>query len=227
MADDALVLSERVGEAIVLLTLNRPLKKNALSIALRDQMSDHLAELAGTPWLKVVIVAGAGSAFSAGFDLGEFGAAANDEAAGRRLWESSDRYHRAFLDFPLPMIAAVRGVAMGGGFDTAVMCDLRIAGHDAKFGHPEVAFGDVVYCPLHDLVGGAFARDLCLTGRIVDAPEALKIGLVGEVVAPEAVRDRSIALARDIAKAPREVLMRTKAKIIKRCGINFTTTLDL
>ena len=150
-------------DGVVTLTLNRPEKRNALSIELREAISDALDALAGDDGVKVVIVTGAGDVFCAGFDLREFERMDEPEIADR-LWPSSDRYHRACVDFPLPMIAAVNGPALAGGFDLAVMCDIRIASPKAAFSHPEISFGDVVYGPLHDLVGGAVARDLCLRG---------------------------------------------------------------
>ena len=120
-------------------------------------------------------ITGAGDVFSAGFDLGEFTRAAEDPAFGAELWASSDRFHHALLTFPLPLVAAVNGPALAGGFDLAVCCDVRIAADTARFAHPEFTFGDVVYSPLHELVGGAVARDLCLTGRPIDAAEALRL----------------------------------------------------
>ena len=125
------------------------------------------------------------------------------------------------------MIAAVNGAAMGGGMDTAVLCDIRLASQAATFGHPEAAFGDVVYAPLHDLIGGAAARELCLTGRRIDASEALRLGLVSEVVAPDALSERALAVAKQVASGPREVLLRTKAKIIARAAVAFKSTLEL
>jgi 1,4-dihydroxy-2-naphthoyl-CoA synthase len=110
--------------------------------------------------VKAVIITGAGDVFCAGFDLKEFERAGTDSEFGKALWASSDRYHRACIEFPLPLIAAVNGPAIAGGFDLAVMCDIRIAAQEARFAHPEITFGDVVYGPLHDLVGGAVARDL-------------------------------------------------------------------
>lgn len=217
----------RPAEGVALLTLSRPERKNALSIALRDAVTAHLASLATDTSTRVVILTGMGSAFSAGFDFQEFQLAASDRALHERLWASSDAFHKALLEFPLPLIAAVNGAALGGGMDTAVLCDIRVASQDARFGHPEAAFGDVVYAPLHELVGGAIARELCLTGRIVDAAEALKIGLASEIVEPGRLLDRAQELALSIARTPRPILLRTKAKIVARARIPFTTTLEL
>jgi enoyl-CoA hydratase len=212
------------GLAVV--TLQRPERRNALSIALRDEMSDALDALADDDALRVAVVTGAGAVFSAGFDLDEFGRLGEPEfAAG--LWASSDRWHRTVLEFPLPLVAAVNGAAYGGGFDLAVMCDLRIASTEARFAHPEHSFSQVVYAPLHDLVGGAVARDLALTGRVVDAEEACAIHLVTRVVSADELLDDAVAVAREIARAPRDVLLHMKRKIARRAGISFGATLDL
>jgi enoyl-CoA hydratase len=224
---DSLIALNRASTSVAVLILNRPDRKNALSVALRDEVTEALASLAIDADLKTVVLTGAGSAFCAGFDLGEFQLAAGDPAFETRLWESSDRYHEAFLTFPLPIVAAVNGPAMGGGFDTAVMCDLRTASQAARFGHPEIVFGDVVYSPLHDLVGGAVARDLCLTGRTVSAEEAKSMGLVSTLFDASSLLAETIAIAEVIARAPRAVLQRTKAKFIARAGIEFRTTLQL
>lgn len=224
---EPLVVLERPDREIVRLTLNRPDKKNALSIALRDAVSDALDELKRDTALKCVVLTGAGGAFSAGFDLAEFQTAVADPAFHRTLWASSDRYHELLLKFPLPIIAAVNGAAMGGGMDTAVLCDIRIAAETASFGHPEASFGDVVYAPLHDLIGGAAARELCLTGRRIGAAEALCLGLVSETVAPDRLAGRALELAQSIAHGPRDVLLRTKAKIVARASIAFKATLEL
>ena len=216
-----------VTDAVVTLTLSRPEKKNALSIALRDEVTAALGALAADAQVKVVVITGAGDTFSAGFDLGEFKQAAGDPEFRRRLWESSDRFHVACLGFPLPLVAAVNGPAIAGGFDLAVMCDLRIAARTATFSHPEIAFGDVVYAPLHDLVGGAVARELCLTGRAVGAEEALRLRLVSSVVPPGDLAAETSRVAAQITRAPREVLLRTKAKVIRRAAVAVGATLDL
>jgi enoyl-CoA hydratase/carnithine racemase len=112
---EQLIVLERPADNIVVLTLNRPDKKNALSIALRDAVSDALDTLRQDTSLKCVILTGAGTAFSAGFDLSEFQASFGDRDFHAQLWASSDRYHRALLGFPLPLVAAVNGPALGGG----------------------------------------------------------------------------------------------------------------
>ncbi|HXX90155.1 MAG TPA: enoyl-CoA hydratase/isomerase family protein [Acidimicrobiales bacterium] len=226
-ADAPVLLVDRGAEHAVL-TLNRPRRRNALSVALRDAVSDALDELAASPEIKAVVVTGAGDVFSSGFDLKEFERAAGDDDFNRVLWASSDRFHRTVLCFPLPLLAAVNGPAIAGGFDLAVMCDLRIAATTARFAHPERSFGEVVYGPLHDLVGGAVARELTLGGRELSAAEALAVHLVGEVVEPAALTAQvATALAR-ICVAPRQVLERTKAKALRAAGVHpERTTLDL
>jgi enoyl-CoA hydratase/carnithine racemase len=214
-------------EGIASLTLDRPEKKNALSIELRDRLSDVLDALSADEAVRVVVLTGAGDVFCSGFDLREFEQAAEDPEFAKRLWASSDRYHRTVLEFPLPTVAAVNGPAIAGGFDLAVMCDLRVAAWGARFSHPEVTFGDVVFGPLHDLVGSAVARDLCFTGRVVDASEALSMHLVSRVVPAEALAETASEVAAQIARVPRDLLLRTKAKVLRRAGITPGGTLDL
>jgi enoyl-CoA hydratase len=225
-AMEQLVRLSPVTDGVVTLTLDRPARKNALSIALRDEVSDAVERLARDEAVKVIVVTGAGPVFSAGFDLGEF-RELGDPAAAKRLWDSSDRFHHVLLECPIPTLAAVNGPALAGGFDLAVMCDLRIAATSARFAHVEVTFGDVVYGPLRELVGGAWARELALTGREVDAAEALRIGLVSEVVAPEALAEAAAARAAAIARVPRPLLLRTKQKILRRADLRPGATLDL
>jgi enoyl-CoA hydratase len=218
---------EQAGDGVATVTLDRADKKNALSVELRDKISDALDALAADEAVKVVVLTGEGNVFSAGFDLKEFERGMEDPAFGEQLWASSDRYHRTVFEFPLPIVAAVNGPAIAGGFDLAVMCDLRIAADTATFSHPEVTFGDVVYSPLHDLVGGAVARDLCFTGRKVDAAEALALRLVSRVVPPADLPAAATETAGQIARVPRPLLLRTKAKVLRRAAIAVEGTLDL
>jgi enoyl-CoA hydratase len=209
---------DRPSDGVAALTLNRPEKRNALSIALRDEIADALDALAEDATVKCLVITGAGPTFCAGFDLREF--ENPDPDFQSRLWASSDRYHHTVLTFPLPTIAAVNGPALAGGFDLAVLCDIRLAATTARFAHPEREFGDVVYAPLHDLVGGAVARELCLTGRPVEAEEALRMGLVSRVLPPDELLAAALELAAATATAPRDVLVRTKAKALRRMGVD-------
>jgi enoyl-CoA hydratase len=113
------------------------------------------------------------------------------------------------------------------GFGVLALSVQACASSGPTFSHPEIAFGDVVYSPLHDLVGGAVARELALTGRVVDAQEARRLGLVASVVPPAELEGEVARYARLITRAPREYLLRTKAKIIRRAGIPPGATLDL
>jgi enoyl-CoA hydratase len=216
------------GERHATLTLNRPERRNALSVQLRDAISDALDELAEDQSTKAVVLTGAGTVFSAGFDLKEFTRATDDEQFQADLWASSDRFHRTVLGFPLPLVAAVNGPAIAGGFDLAVMCDLRVAANTATFSHPERAFGDMVYGPLHDIVGGAVARELTIGGRELTAEDALAVHLVGAVVDPEDLMDAVAKVLEKVCVAPRDVLVRTKAKALRQAGGDLSRrTLDL
>ncbi len=213
-------------DGVAWLTLDRAAKRNALSTALRDEISDALDALAADGSVRCVVVTGAGDVFCAGFDLLEF---ENPEPAFQdALWASSHRFHHTVLRFPLPTIAAINGPALAGGFDLAVMCDVRIASTTARFAHPEREFSQVVYAPLHDLVGGAAARYLTMTGVTIDAAEALRLGLVSQVVEPGELHAVVRGLAAQTATAPRDMLMDTKRKALRRAGIDpDAETLDL
>jgi len=209
----------QVGDdGIALVTLARPDKRNALSIRLRSELMDALAGWADDEQVRIVVLTGEGAAFSAGFDLGEFG----QPELARAIRHNSTAYHRAVWSFPKPTIAAVNGPAMGGGFDLALLCDMRIASSAAVFGHPEIKFGaPPLFTPLRWIVGDGIARDLCLTGRPVDAEEALRIGLVSRVVAPAALLDEAAAAARQIAEAPQRALQATKRYLSGNQGFGF------
>ena len=208
-----ILLEQRPADGVVRLTLHRPDERNALSVQLREAVSDALDRLAGDATVKVVVLTGAGAVFCAGFDLREF--ERTDPEFQERLWASADRFHARVRTFPLPLVAAVNGPAVAGGFDLAVMCDLRVAVEGAWFAHPEYAFSPVMYEPLHDLVGGALARRLCFTGERLPAAEALRVGLVGSVVAPAELDAAVAELTGRITRASREALLATKAAVIR------------
>jgi len=216
---------EQLDAAIWRITVDRPAKRNALSIAVRDAMSDVLDALAPRPDLKVVIVTGAPPVFSAGFDLDEFAAAEADPALADRLWTSSNRWHAALRNFPLPLIAQVNGPALAGGFDLATMCDLRICSASATFGRPEVTFAAPIYSIVRDLLGGAVARELAFTDRRLDATEAHRLGLVSAVVPDADLAEAAVAWAHQVAIAPADGLRHSKALAV--AGAKYATDADL
>lgn len=209
---------EREKGGVCVLTLNRPGAKNALSIQLRREISAALDALAGEAAARCLIITGAGGVFSAGFDLKEF---SRPELHGE-IFEASAKYHRDVWNFPRPVIAAVDGAALGGGFDLATLCDIRICAEGAFFAHPEIKFGaPPLFTPLRWLVGSGVARNLCLTGRKMGAEEALRTGLVSEVTARESLAARAREIAAEILKAPDAALACAKRYMVENEGRGF------
>jgi enoyl-CoA hydratase/carnithine racemase len=208
---------EEKAEGITVITLNRPERRNAISILMRQEISLCLERLKATSRLGIVVFTGADSSFSAGFDLDEF----KQRERFRELHESSTRYHRDLWYFPVPTIAAVNGPAMGGGFDLATFCDIRICSPRAVFGHPEIKFGaPPLFTPLRWIIGDGLARDLCLRGRRIDALEAYRIGLVSEV-AEEDLLGRALAIGKSILEAPLGSLRFVKGYLVHNAGMGF------
>ena len=195
---EAVIHAVRDGH-VVTLTLNRPAKRNALSAKVRDGLVAELAKAAGDDGVGAVLLAAAGDHFCAGFDLDEI-AAADDPAA---VFAHANAYHHHVHTFPKPIVAAVRGSAVAGGLDLALMCDIRVAGASARFGQPQVKHGiPAAFDLTASVVGDAAARDLCLSGRVIDSADALRIGLVHQVVADADLADVARDLAETIAATP-------------------------
>ena len=203
-----LLLVER-RERVALLTLNRPEKRNALSLDLRAQLVETLAALAADDGVAAVAVTGAGSAFCSGMDVSEFG---GDRAHRQRIVELSVAMFGAFARFPKPALAAVNGPAVAGGFAIALLCDVRIASETARLGFSEPPGVPPSYAAARAALPAALARELTLTGRIVHAGEAADLGMVSEVVEPDALLPRALELARQIADAPAAPI--TKERIL-------------
>jgi enoyl-CoA hydratase/carnithine racemase len=201
-----------------LITLNRPEKRNALSILMRQELSLCLHRWQSDDKIGVVIITGEGQAFCAGFDLEEF----RQQELFYQILESSRHYHHDLWSFPKPIIAAVNGPAAGGGFDLATLCDIRICTDSAFFSHPEIKFGaPPLFTPLRWIVGAGLARDLCLTGRRIDAREAHRIGLVSSVEEGGLLLERAIQLAECILEAPRDTLRFVKGVFRENEGKGF------
>jgi enoyl-CoA hydratase len=188
-------------DGIATITINRPDKRNALNAVVRREIVEVLDELRDDANARVIILTGAGDrAFIAGADISEFAerTAIEQRAAmtGRRLFEE-------IAAFPKPTIAMINGFALGGGCEVALACDLRIATRSAKLGQPEIRLGILPggggTQRLPRLVGPGRAMRLVLTGELIDATEAERIGLVDWVVADGTLRDRTMEIAITIA----------------------------
>jgi methylglutaconyl-CoA hydratase len=181
---------------VTTITLNRPDKRNAMSYELID---DLLRALAASRDAGVVIITGAGKAFCAGMDLDNL-REITSHSHQQNLADSQKMadLFRAIYDFPAPTIAAVNGAAVAGGCGVATLCDFTIATTEAKFGYTEVRIGflpAIVSTFLLRQVGEKIARDLLLTGRIIGADEALRLGLCSEIVEPERLMSRAEEIA--------------------------------
>lgn len=198
------------------ITFNRPEKRNALSFQMIADVLTALDSVERSDAL-VVIMTGAGKAFCAGMDLDELKSLTGKSQAENV--EDSRRMAQLFrriYDFPLPTVAAVNGAAIAGGTGIATMCDFTLAVPEAKFGYTEVRIGfipAVVSSILVWQVGHKIARDLLLTGRIFDAAEAHRLGLVNEVVASEQLMTRARELASQLKESSPTSVRETKRLI--------------
>ena len=199
------------GEVAVV-TLQRPEKRNALSIDLRLELADAFARLANDNGIACIVLTGAGTAFCSGMDTSQFG---GDREHRRRLVETSTGAFHAVGRCPKPVVAAVNGPALAGGFALALLCDVRIASEQATFGYPELPIGiPPSYAAARAAVSPGVARDLCLTGRVLDAAEALRLGIVLEVCRPEELQGAALAKGEAIARMPRAAILETKRRIL-------------
>ena len=213
-----IILEHVEAGKIAVLTVNRPQALNALNAATLDELANVLARVAADPELRVLLITGAGEkAFIAGADITAMQGMSALEA--QAFSEKGQRVMQAIEALPIPVIALVNGYALGGGCELAMSCDWIIAAERAVFGQPEVnlgippGFGGTQR--LSRLVGRSLALELVITGRQIKADEALRIGLVNEVVPPEQLTGKGLAMARLIAaKAP--VAVRVSKQAVQR-----------
>jgi enoyl-CoA hydratase/carnithine racemase len=206
------LLSIERRDDVALVTLQRPEKRNALSIDLRLELAGAFSSLGEDGGVGCIVLTGAGSAFCAGMDVTQFG---GDAEHKRRLVETSTGAFEAIGSCPRPVIAAVNGPALAGGFALALLCDLRIAARGATFGFPELPRGiPPSYASARAALGLAAAAEVVLTGRVFGAEEARRLGAVNEVTDDEQVLSRSLDLAATIAAAPRSATLESKRRIL-------------
>jgi len=222
-----------VKDGIATLTLNRPDRLNALGGTLREDLLDAITRAGADPEVRVMVVTGAGKGFCAGGDV----KAMNEANEGQRtrplmdkIAPSRDRTLFALRDAPQPIIAAVNGAAAGAGMNLALACDIRIASTAAKFSqafvrrglHPD--WGGTYFLPR--AVGMAKACELIFTGDVIDAPEALRLGLVSKLVAPEELMPTAYDLARKIAAGPPVAIRLAKRALHRNAESDLRSALE-
>jgi enoyl-CoA hydratase len=220
MAYETLIVEQRGGVALV--TFNRPHALNALNKILLDELLEVLGRFEGDDGVDVVVLTGSEKAFAAGADIKEMkdfsymDAYLSDHTAG---WNKVTTFRK-------PLIAAVAGFALGGGCEVALMCDFIIAADTARFGQPEITLGVLPGMGgtqrLTRAVGKAKAMDMVLTGRMIDAAEAERIGMVARVVPAEKLLEETMAAAEKIASYSRPSVMMAKESVNRA----FETTLS-
>jgi Enoyl-CoA hydratase/carnithine racemase len=200
-----ILLRENVG-SIAILTLNRPEARNSLSEALLVALSDAFTEIACEPKIRAVLLAANGPAFSAGHDLKEFKQHRSDSDRGRAyfkyIMELCSTVMQQIVNLPQPVVAAVQGVATAAGCQLVASCDLAVASTAAKFATPGVNVGLFCSTPMVALsrnVARKHAMEMLLTGDMISAEDALRIGLVNRVIAPGTEREEALALGGKIA----------------------------
>jgi 2-(1,2-epoxy-1,2-dihydrophenyl)acetyl-CoA isomerase len=223
-----------VRDRIATLTLNRPERLNALGDSLRDDLYDAVAKAAADPNVGVLVITGAGRGFCSGGDvkaMSERGRpGAESPPPSERLSPIRDRTVLAMRDCPKPIIAAVNGAAAGAGMSLALACDMRVASTAARFSQAFVKrgitpdWGGSWFLPR--VVGTAKAVELIMTGDTIDAAEALRLGIVNAVVAPEALMDETLKLARKIADGPPVAIQLAKRAIYHNQDVDLRSGLE-
>lgn len=213
-------------DGVALVTIDRPDALNALSFDLLDQLADAMEALDANPACRAIVLTGAGTrAFAAGADIRELAGQTSASLHEEGRFSVWDR----LAAVGLPTIAAVRGVALGGGCELAMLCDMIVAAEDASFGQPEIRIGVMPGAGgtqrLTRAIGKARAMELIMTGASIDAPTAARYGLVNRVVPAEATVDAALDLAARIAALPPLAVRAAKAAILAAEEVGLRTGL--
>ncbi len=204
-----------VEDGIATLTFNRPEKLNVLNAEMISEIAAVLDQTAKNPKIRVLLITGQGRAFMAGADIKDF--LKLDPLTARQFAEVGQSVAGKLEQLPIPVIACVNGFAMGGGCEMAMACDIIYASEEAKFGQPEINLGIIPGFGgtqrLARLVGKGLAKELCLTGRIVDAAEARAIGLAARVFPAASFKEECPKVARSLAAKGRLSLRAVKQTI--------------
>jgi len=210
---------EIADDGVALLELNRPDRLNAFNRTMIGEWREALEQIAGDPRVRAVVLTGAGRAFCAGGDADEMTEMQTASNVGRKnyLWQSIQKIPLAMERLEVPVIAAVNGTARGAGLDMALMCDIRVCGTSSTFAESYINMGvlsgDGGTWFLPRVIGVSRALELLWTGRVVDAVEAERIGMVNHVVADAEVRNEGLKLARQIAAQPPQAVSLMKRAV--------------
>ena len=211
------------------ISLNRPQVVNAYNIQMRDDFSEALSAVQLDQEVRALLITGEGRGFCAGADLTEFGSAPSQVIARQVRWERDIWGQLVNLD--KPVVAAVHGYCIGSGLEIALLCDLRIAAAGTVFALPEVQLGMIPAAggtqTLPRSAGRSQALDLLLTGRRIQAEEALTMGLVTRLSAPESLRNQARRLAEDLADLPTEAVTAMKGLLRHGMDLDLLQALDL
>jgi enoyl-CoA hydratase len=218
-----MLLTERQGK-ILLLTLNRPDKRNALHPDLVVELLATLEATANDDGLQVVVITGAGQAFCAGLDLEH--TLGKTQQPGSKFGIVFDLFHRIYT-LPQPVLAVINGPAIAGGFDLAQFCDLRLCSPNAVFSQAEINLGltQMMY-PLYKTIGIARAKELAMTGAVIEANEAYRIGFVNHIYPSDKLMNEAMKLAETLAAKPREALFETKRLSRELLELNYDEAIE-
>ena len=210
-------------------SLNRPEVLNAYNIQMRDDFSQALAAVADDPDVTALLISGEGRAFCAGADLTEFGTAPSQVVARQVRWQRD--VWGQLLGLSIPVVCAVHGYCIGSGLEIALMCDVRIAARDTVFAMPEVQLGMIPAAggsqTLPRNIGPSRALDLLLTGRRLDAQEALELGLLTRLADAGDIPAAGMALAQELATSPRPAMAAAKTALAQGLDLNLRQGLEL
>ncbi|MBI4259997.1 MAG: enoyl-CoA hydratase/isomerase family protein [Actinobacteria bacterium] len=220
-----------VEDGVARITLARPDKRNAMNLTVFDELGRAAQAAVEDPSVRAVLVRGEGPSFSAGIDLSVFvELAGQDRPAFERLIRTAQRPFWTLAAADTPSVAAVRGHALGAGFQLALACDLRVAAEDVRFGMLELRFGILPDLGgnhrLASLVGPARAKELTWTGRLVEADEALRLGLANRVAPADRLDEEAETLARQLAGAPPLPVAAVKSIVDRAASSGLEASMD-
>lgn len=227
MADPDPLIVERPSDAVRLLRLNRPERRNALNVPLRMRIAEEVTKAISDPNVRAIVMTGNEQAFAAGADIGEMADAGPIEIMVRNV----QQYYRVVAECPKPVIAAIEGFALGGGLELALCADVIVAADGARLGLPEVKIGILPggggTQKLARLAGRSRAMLYLMTGRMFGAEEALAMGVVSEVAPKGEALKRALGIAEEIASMPPISVMQIKEIVNEGLNAPLDTALML